>query len=151
MTEPSKSSRGIEEAFSNGNAREIIRSTGEPYRLTGVVTEGRKLGRTLGFPTANLTLSDDTPFRLAPGVYAVMVVAEGAMYQGMANAGFRPTLGGTTLIVEVNLFGFSGDLYGKTLEVLFMDRIRAEKKFNGIEELSAQIALDRDTALRLLG
>lgn len=120
------------------------------YVVEARVVHGNHLGRTLGFPTANLELLNDKPFLLANGVYAVKTEVDQMVYKGMANAGFRPTLAGKTLTVEVNLFDFSGDLYGKTLVVSFFDRIRDEKKFDSLEQLVEQIKHDKKEALRLL-
>jgi riboflavin kinase/FMN adenylyltransferase len=120
------------------------------YWIRAKVVEGNHLGRTLGFPTANLELLKNNPFLLAHGVYAVKVESEQIVYKGMANAGIRPTIDGKKLTVEVNLFDFSGDLYGKSLVVYFFHRIRDEKKFDNLDQLVAQIHLDKQEALRLL-
>lgn len=123
----------------------------EPYRLTATVVPGARLGNKLGFPTANLDPESTSEFPLALGVYAVECTFNGQTYNGMANAGFRPTVDGTTMKVEVHLFGFSGDLYDKTIEVKFLTRIRGEKKFNSLAELSDQIARDKEQILDLIG
>lgn len=115
-----------------------------------MVVHGNKLGRSLGFPTANLEVLDNKPFLLADGVYAVTIKFDKTVYKGMANVGFRPTIDGKMRMIEVNLFDFSGDLYGQTLVVLFMGRIRDEKKFNSLDELVAQIHLDKQQAQKLL-
>jgi riboflavin kinase/FMN adenylyltransferase len=120
------------------------------YVIHALVVHGNHLGRTLGFPTANLELLKNKPFLLANGVYAVKVEADGVIYNGMANAGIRPTIAGNTMTVEVNLFDFSGDLYGKTLVVYFHERIRDERKFDNLDQLVKQIHLDKKEALKLL-
>jgi riboflavin kinase / FMN adenylyltransferase len=144
------SSTKIRQALETGEVEQANRFLGRPYSLTGTVVEGDKLGRTIGYPTANLQVEE--PFKLIPanGVYAVRVQEEGKSYGGMLNIGFRPTLGGTSLSIEAHLFHFSGDLYGKLLEVAFVARLRDEQKFNGLEELKAQLARDKQAALAVL-
>jgi riboflavin kinase/FMN adenylyltransferase len=138
------------EALSNGNIRKANELMESVYLIHALVVHGTHLGRTLGYPTANLDLQKNKPFLLANGVYAVRVEVNNLVYNGMANAGVRPTIAGKSLTVEVNLFDFSGNLYGKTLVVYFIDRIRDEKKFNSLDELVAQIHLDKQQALKLL-
>lgn len=138
------------EALSNGNIRKANELMESVYLIHALVVHGTHLGRTLGYPTANLELQKNKPFLLANGVYAVRVEVNNLLYNGMANAGVRPTIAGKTLTVEVNLFDFSGNLYGKTLVVYFIDRIRDEKKFNSLDELVAQIHLDKQQVLKLL-
>ncbi|MEI7723881.1 MAG: riboflavin kinase [Bacteroidota bacterium] len=120
------------------------------YVIHALVVHGNHLGRTLGFPTANLELLKNKPFLLANGVYAVKVEVDEVIYNGMANAGIRPTIAGNTMTIEVNLFDFSGDLYGKTLIVYFYERIRDERKFDNLDQLVQQIHLDKKEALKLL-
>jgi riboflavin kinase / FMN adenylyltransferase len=136
-------------AMSLGNIRRANELLGHIYSIHALVVHGNHLGRTLGYPTANLELPKHKPFLLANGVYAVKVEVDQLVYNGMANAGVRPTIAGTALTVEVNLFEFSGDLYGKTLVVYFYDRIRDEKKFDSLDQLVQQIHHDKKTALRL--
>ena len=125
---------------------------GAPFEIEGVVLSGDARGRTLGFPTANLALGEH--IRPAKGVYAVRVaVPEGdgeSWHAGVANLGNRPTFDKTDLLLEAHLFDFAGDLYGKTLRVAFIDYLRPEKKFDGIDGLKAQIAQDSDQARRIL-
>jgi len=121
-----------------------------PCRFSGRVIHGNHLGRTLGYPTANLELSNDHPFPLPTGVYAASVQSGNRLYPGMANVGFRPTIEGKSLTVEVHLFGFSGDLYDSILEVTFLHRIREEKKFETLELLVRQIRLDEKKIRKLL-
>jgi len=138
------------EALSRGDilkANELMRSV---YCIRALVVHGNHLGRTLGYPTANLELPETGSFLLANGVYAVKVEVNKSVYSGMLNAGIRPTIAGNALTVEVNLFDFSGDLYGQTLDVYFYSRIRDEKKFDNLDQLVQQIHLDKKEALRLL-
>ena len=136
-------------ALATGDIRSANTLMGSVYWIHALVVHGNHLGRTLGYPTANLELQKHKPFLLANGVYAVKVEVNQIVYLGMANAGIRPTIAGTTLTVEVNLFDFSGDLYGKTLVVYFFDRIRDEKKFDSLDQLVQQINQDKLVALKL--
>lgn len=111
-------------------------------RFSGVVVRGQQLGRTLGFPTANLDVHDAE--RLPRGVFKV--VADGRL--AVCNIGVRPTVDGAKLVVEVHIPGFSGDLYGKTLDVEVLQKLRDEKKFASLDELKAQIAADVAAALK---
>jgi riboflavin kinase/FMN adenylyltransferase len=126
---------------------------GYAYPLAGVVVKGDQLGRTLGFPTANIGAID--PDKLVPGegVYAVTVELFSARYKGMLYIGQRPTLHNTMpqLTVEVNIFDLDRDLYGERIVVRFMQRIRADKRFQGLEGLREQLHRDRVAAMELLG
>lgn len=150
MMQQSIDSADVIEALSKGDIHRANQLMGFAYRIVGIVVHGNHLGRTLGYPTANLELGENHPFLLANGVYTVRVEVDQTAYAGMANAGVRPTIAGKTKTVEVNLFGFSGDLYGKTLSVHFFDRIRDEKKFDSLDHLARQINLDKEKALKLL-
>ncbi len=138
------------ETMAKGNIRKANELMGTVYTFTATVVHGNHLGRTLGFPTANLELLEDNPFLPAFGVYAVDAEYDHVRYKGMANAGMRPTINGTTMTLEINLFDFSGDLYGKTLAVRFLDRIRDEQKFGSLDDLVKQLHLDKAAALELL-
>jgi riboflavin kinase / FMN adenylyltransferase len=111
-------------------------------KFSGVVAKGQGLGRKLGFPTANLDVAGAE--KLPRGVHKVRVDGRIAV----CNVGVRPTVGGTTLVVEVHIPGFSGDLYGQTLEVEVLGKLRDEKKFASVEELKTQIAADVAAALK---
>jgi len=137
-------------ALAAGNLGEAYAILNEHYSISGIVVQGQQVGRVLGFPTANLQLKDRSPLFLANGVYAVKIVLNKIFYNGMANIGIRPTLEQHVLSVEVNLFNFSGDLYGKILKVFFIDRIRDEQKFSGLEELKKQITQDKLKAEEIL-
>ena len=128
-------------------AKELL---GRDYTVLGDVVEGRKLGRTIGFPTANLAVHSE---QLPPnGVYAVRVELGGESLRGVANLGTRPTVDGdgARRLLEVHLFDFDGDIYGQTMEVWFDQFLREERKFDGVDALKAQIAKDA-TAARELG
>jgi riboflavin kinase / FMN adenylyltransferase len=118
--------------------------------LNGIVVKGNQLGRKIGFPTANLIPGKEEYLKLKKGVYAVKVKIDQDIFDGMANIGVRPTLDQHELTVEVHLFDFSDDIYGKTITIVFYDFIREEKKFSGLEELKSQLAKDRIIIRRLL-
>ncbi|WP_019638027.1 bifunctional riboflavin kinase/FAD synthetase [Paenibacillus fonticola] len=145
------SSSGIRKALTEGNVRLAARWLGRRYALSGTVMHGEKRGRKIGFPTANL--SPDEHFVLpAKGVYAVKVKFEDKWLHGVMNVGVKPTFHTDKAApsLEIHLFDFSGDLYGKTLSVELVDYIREERKFASIDELVAQIGRDAETAKRLL-
>jgi len=137
-------------ALGEGNIREANAILGDYYSLQGTVIEGSKLGRTLGFPTANLKLKEISPLFLANGVYAVRIQHRTKLYNGMVNIGIRPTFEQHELTIEVNLFDFSDDLYGQDLILFFVDRIRDEMKFPNPEALKTQISLDKQRVQELL-
>jgi riboflavin kinase/FMN adenylyltransferase len=137
------SSTHIRHLLGLGLFSEAASLLGRPYRLSGRVQHGQRLGRTLGVPTANLELKHDSPLQ---GVYVVSATLPGGeRCHGVANIGRRPTVAGQSLRLEVHLFDFNGDLYGQRLDIYFLRKLRDEKKFAGIDELKAQ--LYRDLAL----
>ncbi|HTL98173.1 MAG TPA: riboflavin biosynthesis protein RibF, partial [Holophagaceae bacterium] len=136
------SSTRVREALEAGEAGEAARLLGHPFSLTGIVVEGDRRGRHLGFPTANLAWDQEQ--LPANGVYVVEVRSghfEGPRL-GLTNVGEKPTFEGRRLTVETHLPGFEGDLYGARLELRFLHRVRGERKFGGPDELRAQIAKD---------
>ncbi|MEO1399885.1 MAG: bifunctional riboflavin kinase/FAD synthetase [Cyanobacteria bacterium J06635_1] len=148
------SSSRIRQALSEGRLTEATRLLGRPYTLTGRVVQGQQLGRQIGFPTANLKLPSDK-FIPRHGVYSVQVCgpcidASGLMKPGVVNIGNRPTVAGQDVTVEVHLFDWSGDLYGKTLTVSLETFLRPEKKFDSLDSLKAQIEADCQAARREL-
>lgn len=147
------SSTKIRNALAVGNVKGANQLLGYIYSIVAEVVVGNKIGRTLGFPTANLELPKEYMLISNRGVYACLVDFEGKTYKAMANIGHRPTIGDRSEdnpIIEVNLFGFDGDLYGKQIRVRFIDRIRDEEKFNGLEALKAQLEQDREKAKQIL-
>ena len=137
-------------ALADGNIQKANAVLGDFYSIEGTVVEGRRVGRTLGFPTANLKQNEKTPLFLANGVYAVKIQHQSELYNGMANIGLRPTFEQHELTIEVNLFDFSDDLYGHSLTLFFIDRIRDEMKFPDINALKTQISLDKERIRELL-
>lgn len=147
------SSTKIRNFLWNGNVKAANELLGYPYSVSGTVVVGNMIGRTLGFPTANLDVSDEYMMINNPGVYACQTVINGKPYNAMANTGSRPTIGDRAeddFIIEVNIFDFDGDLYGQKLKVAFIDRIRDEVKFSGLEALKKQLELDREEAKKIL-
>lgn len=145
------SSTTIRNALLDGRLETANTCLGYSYSLTGTVVPGNKLGHSLGFPTANLNppINKLVP---ADGVYAVEVHMDNVKYKGMLSIGINPTVNSDRKIrtVEVHIFDFSGDLYGKKVKVVFRYRLRDEKKFENLEQLASQMKLDRIESLRLL-
>lgn len=144
------SSTLIRQALEQGDVTQANRLLGRPYTLTGLVVKGQQLGRTIGFPTANLQLP---PEKFLPrfGVYCVKVygssvTAPAVVVPGVMNIGQRPTVNGTTLTVEAHLLDWSGDLYGQTLTVSLEQFLRPEQKFASLDDLKIQIQADCETA-----
>jgi riboflavin kinase/FMN adenylyltransferase len=142
------SSTRIRNAILDGDVKTAAGLLGRPYNLSGPVVEGHRRGAGLGFPTANI----DPEKVLVParGVYAVIVEVDGQRYQGVLNIGYNPTFADEKQSIEVHLLEFTGNIYGMTLEVLFIERIRNEVKFDGPDKLVAQILQDIDRARFIL-
>ncbi len=154
------SSTRIRRAIAENNSVTANRFLGYPYFFEGVVIEGNKLGRTIGYPTANLHISSEEKLIPGNGVYAVTVVLNpetqpaspkpGNSYKGMMNIGLRPTVDGKKRVIEVNIFDFNQDIYGQILQVHVQQYLRGEVKFNGLDELKAQLHQDREKAVSCL-
>ncbi|MDD5201306.1 MAG: bifunctional riboflavin kinase/FAD synthetase [Terrimicrobiaceae bacterium] len=145
------SSTRIREAIERGDLDAARRLLGRDYTILGTVEPGRRLGRSIGFPTANLRAHNE---QFPPdGVYAVRVTLDGRTWNGVANVGYRPTVASDEpeRKLEVHLFDFSGDLYDRDLDVNFIRFLRGERKFDGLDALKAQIASDAAEARRILG
>lgn len=146
------SSTGIRDALSAGDLAGANEMLGYSYFLRGTIVAGRKLGRSIGFPTANV--SPDFPHKLLPGVgvYAVSVRFNGDQYQGMANIGYRPTFNEISApkSVEVHIFNFDQQIYGQSVQLSFHHRLRDEMKFPSAEALRQQLIIDRNDAERVL-
>jgi riboflavin kinase/FMN adenylyltransferase len=149
------SSTIIREALLKGNIETANEYLGYAYFFSGTVVEGNKLGRTIGYPTANLQLQEGKKLIPGNGVYAVQVDLKKAgentlSFNGMMNIGIRPTVEGTLRMIEVNIFNFDEEIYGDTLTVHIIKRLRNEQKFNGLEELKAQLLKDSEQAKEVL-
>lgn len=146
------SSTKIRAALQAGNIRKANHYFGHEFTLHGTVVGGKQLGRKLGFPTANIEASDKYKIIPGYGVYAVMVEINDKKHQGMLNIGTRPTFNNNAdnRSIEVNIFDFSEDIYGKKITLSFIDKIRDEQKFSGIDALVEQLRKDRQVAIEIL-
>ena len=146
------SSTKIREALLGGDIDTAETYLGYRYFFTGKVVKGNQLGRTIGYPTANLVIEHEEKLVPANGVYAVTVEIDGRAdrYKGMMNIGVRPTVEGTTRVIEVNIFDFDETIYGALLTVTLHKQLRQEVKFNGLDELKAQLAKDKLNATEAL-
>ncbi len=147
------SSTIIREAILKGDMENANHMLGYPYYLTGTIVEGNRIGRQMGFPTANI--HPVNPYKLIPmnGVYAIRAELKGQLCNGMLNIGFRPTLDSASAVktIEAHLFNLSGDFYNEHVVIHFVTRVRDEMKFNGMEELRAQLVKDRTSVQQILG
>ena len=141
---PHISSTSIRKVLEKGEVERAAEMLGYGYSLTGVVVAGNRLGRTIGFPTANLKLYE--PLKLVPGrgVYLVDVEVLGQRWRGMTNIGLRPTVGGTYTTIETHILDFDEDIYGLPLTVTFLRRLRDEIHFASLEELRSRLEKDRE-------
>ena len=147
----SVSSTKIRKALEEGDVATATEYLGAHYRLNGFVVEGNKIGRTLGFPTANIRVENTNKQIPADGVYAVIVVVNGKKQKGMLNIGQRPTVNALqSRTIEVHIIDYDGDLYGSSIELQFIHRVRNEQKFNGLDELRAQLEKDKVQTLSML-
>lgn len=143
------SSTKIRKALEIGDIETANAYLGRKYSLSSEVVEGDKIGRTIGFPTANLALPAPTKLIPANGVYAVDALVGGTRYPAMMNIGLRPTVSGKSLTLEVHLLDFNADLYGQSITVEFVEHLRNERHFNGLEELKNQLAKDEAETRRI--
>ena len=145
------SSTKIRERLEEGDVEQASGMLGYDYSVQGVVVAGNRLGRTIGFPTANMQLYE--PLKLVPGngVYFVKVRTLGKEYFGMCNIGCRPTVGmGNARTIETNIFDFDEDIYGLDMEVTFMSRIREEVRFDSMDDLRVQLRKDREACMTVI-
>ncbi len=145
------SSTKIRERLEEGDVKAAASMLGYEYGLHGVVVSGNRIGRTIGFPTANMQLYE--PLKLVPenGVYFVKVNTLGRDFYGMCNIGFRPTVGaGNGRTIETNIFDFDEDIYGLDMNLTFIARIREERRFDSLEDLKHQLEKDREECLNTL-
>ena len=138
------SSTRIRKSLEEGKVEEAAEMLGYGYALRGVVVAGNRLGRTIGFPTANMKLYE--PLKLVPGrgVYVVEAEVLGRKYRGMTNIGLRPTVGGSFTTIETHILDFDEDIYGLPLRITFLRRLRDEVHFPSLEALKDQLEKDRD-------
>jgi len=145
------SSTKIRQALETGDIQKSSHYLGYPYLLKGKVVEGRRLGREIGFPTANILPDDQHKLIPTDGVYAVVVNVGGIQYKGMLNVGTRPTVNTNVdhRSIEVHILGFSGNIYDSDISVSFVERIRNEVKFGSLEQLKEQLVLDKIRTLTI--
>ncbi|MBM7636520.1 bifunctional riboflavin kinase/FAD synthetase [Streptococcus saliviloxodontae] len=141
------SSTRIRDLLTSGDVAEVNRLLGYSFSTRGIVVHGDARGRTIGFPTANLATIDRT-YLPSDGVYVTDVLVDGERYRAMTSLGKNVTFGGTELRLEAHIFNFNRDLYGQTIEVIWLDKIRDMVKFEGIDGLINQLCLDREVALK---
>jgi riboflavin kinase/FMN adenylyltransferase len=144
------SSTKIRIALQEGDVATAAKYLAQPFQLTGTVIHGDKLGRKIGFPTANIKVEDKTKVIPANGVYGCYVLLGEEKFKGMLNIGIRPTVSGEERRIEVNVFDLERDFYGESITLILKDRIRDEKKFDNVEQLKDRLAIDRNLAERML-
>ena len=142
------SSTATREALTSGDVATAAALLGHPWSVTGEVVHGAKLGRTLGYPTANLALDQNCGLRHA--IYAVEVDLDGVRLKGVASFGRRPTVDNGPPLLEIHIFDFDGDLYGREIEVYFIAFLRPEEQFPSLDALLVQIRRDEAEARRIL-
>jgi riboflavin kinase/FMN adenylyltransferase len=141
------SSTKIRNSLLSGDVDTANAYLGRSYSFSGKVVHGKKLGRTIGFPTANLAINHPNKLIPAIGVYAVQCKVDDRIFGGMMNIGNNPTVPGKDFSVEVNIFHFSAEIYDKVIEIFVLAKIRDEKKFRNLEELALILHLDKKAAL----
>lgn len=144
------SSTKIRKALQTGDVKAATTFLGHSYSLSGKVTEGVKLGRKLGYPTANIIVEDKYKLVPADGVYAVKIKLNNKIFSGMLSIGNNPTVVGKGRSIEVNIFDFDSIIYGMDLTICFVERLRDEMKFNNLEELKQQLAKDKEKSSVIL-
>jgi riboflavin kinase/FMN adenylyltransferase len=144
------SSTRIRQALLTGDIASATELLGHTFSLEGRVIRGDQIGRTLGYPSANLYVAE--PYKLIPadGIYSAYTYVQGKKYEGMAYIGHRPTVNGMSRNIEVNIFDFDEEIYGQIIRIDFDAFIRPDKKFNSLEELTVQLGLDKIASLACL-
>ncbi|MBA7513072.1 Bifunctional riboflavin kinase/FMN adenylyltransferase [subsurface metagenome] len=152
VDEEKVSSTKIREALLSGRIKTANSFLGYDYFLNGTIVAGKKIGRSIGFPTVNVLAEEDYKMIPRDGVYAVELVLDGKTFRGMLNAGVRPTVnsGGEAKSIEVHIFNFDQEIYGQDITLIFKQRIRDEKMFENMEALAKQLKLDKQEALKIL-
>ena len=151
INEAAVSSTKIRIAVSEGKVADAATMLERPYSLTGSVGHGKKLGRTIGYPTANLQPTDKDQLIPAIDIYAVLIKHDGTTYKGMLSIGHNPTVTDTKDVkIEVNIFDFDKDIYDQQIELLFIAHMRGEEKFDSLESLKEQLAKDKVMAVQIL-
>jgi len=144
------SSTKIRKLLNSGRVSAANKLLGYEYSITGKVVRGNAIGRTIGFPTANISIADEYKLIAAVGVYACRVLWMDKMYKGMSNIGYRPTINQGGLTIEVNIFDFDEDIYDEQITISFVERMRDEIKFENLEALKTQLKKDKEASMKLL-
>lgn len=144
------SSTKIRNTLESGEIHLANSLLGRNYSIKGKVIDGNKKGRSIGFPTANIEIPESYKLLPADGAYAVKVMVDSQSFNGMLNIGFKPTVDGSNRTIEVHLFNFDADIYGKEIVVEFVKALRKEMKFASIEDLKTQLQKDKEAALEIL-
>lgn len=144
------SSTIIRNSIFAGDVQQASQLLGANYNLTGKVVKGKQLGRTLGYPTANIYVVEAYKLIPADGVYAVYITYDNQIFKGVLNIGKRPTIEGKDRTIEVNIFDFDKEIYGENLSIAFEKKIRDEEKFESLDALKEQIQLDAEIAKDIL-
>ncbi|MDD2412768.1 MAG: riboflavin kinase [Bacteroidales bacterium] len=131
------------------NIEDYKKNSKKDYAIKGEVVHGRKIGRLINFPTANILQSTTCPIPI-PGVYAVRVIQNNRVFFGMMNVGNKPTFNDESITMEVHIFDFQSEIYGEEIEVHFLKRMRNQLKFNSVEELKEQLKEDEKNVLLYL-
>lgn len=145
------SSTKIRTAIEAGDIHKANKMLGRPYSFSGIVIEGDKRGRELGYPTANIQLNDEDKLLPQIGIYAVIVILNGVEYKGLLSIGRRPTFYSNGIVIpEVYIYDFTDDIYGQEIKINVIEKLRGEEKFSSAEELIKQMNLDRENGLKVL-
>ncbi len=144
------SSTNIRNAILHSNIEEANNFLGYDFFFEGEVFNGDKIGRTIGYPTANLKSTDEEKITLGDGIYAVYAIVDGKTYKGMMSIGFRPTVNGKVRVTEVNIFDFGKEIYGQRIRITVKKYLRSEVKFDGLEALKEQLHEDKKNSIECL-
>jgi len=144
------SSTKIRKALNEGKITIAAKYLGRNYSIKGTVVKGRQLGRTIGYPTANLIVDSENKLIPSDGVYAVKVIVNSNTFGGMLNIGNNPTVEGKGRSIEVNIFDFSEDIYNQSISIIFVNKLREEEKFNGLDALKTQLEKDKLLAIEVI-
>ncbi len=144
------SSTKIRTALAKGDISIANKYLGRPYDLSGQVVKGQQIGRSIGFPTANIQIADNYKLLPRDGAYAVYADVNSIRYKAILNIGDRPTVDGEKKTIEAHLIDFEGDLYGQELRIYFQEFLREEKRFESLDALKNQLAVDRERAIFIL-
>jgi len=150
VDEVAVSSTKIRKSLEAGDIITANKYLGKNYQIQGTVLHGKKLGRTIGFPTANIHVSDKNKLIPNDGVYAVHILVNNKKYNGMLNSGYRPTVDGVNYSIEVHLFDFNEDIYNQFITIQYVDKIREEIKFDSLDSLKNQLEKDKLRATQII-